>query len=238
MRSLSPVRKRSLKPEMMDCPDLHPHLHEHALKGLRRINLMSQAAPQIFNVLKNFSLKYGPLKILDVATGAGDVPIQLWELARHKGLAFEVHACDKSETALKYAEEEARKRKTLVRFFQMDVERDSFPQEYDVIVNSLFLHHLSMLQTLRFIKKIAQAARHGIILNDLQRSLPGLVVAEAGCRLLTSSSVVHYDGPQSVRAAYTVREIRRLAERAGLRNVKIKTAWPFRYQLIWQRNDS
>lgn len=238
MATLTSIRKRSFRSEIMDDPALPPDSHEKALKGLERINWVSHAGPQIFSALKTFAKERPYLKILDVATGGGDIPIRLWELARREGLLFDVYACDKSETALQYAKDEARKRRVPVRFFQLDVSRDPFPAGFDVIVSSLFLHHLSLLATRRFLKNIAAASRQGFILNDLQRTLPGLVAAEAGCRLLSSSPVVRQDGPQSVRAAYTMPEIRRLAQQAGLEHVSIQTCWPFRYQMIWKRHDS
>lgn len=231
------LKKRFLSPELMDDPALPSAPHEQALKGLERINAVSLAGPQIFKALKSFAKERRYLKILDVATGGGDIPIRLWELSRREGFLFDVYACDKSDTALEYAKDQARKRRVPVRFFQLDVERDPLPQGFDVIVSSLFLHHLSLLAGRRFLKNLSTAARQGFILNDLMRTLPGFVAAKAGCHLLSASRVVHQDGPQSVRAAFTLREIKHLAFRAGLRNARVQTSWPFRYQLVWKRDD-
>ena len=52
---------------------------------------------------------------------------------------------------------------------------------------------------------MADAAGRIVLVNDLVRSLPGfLLLAYPAPRLLTTSAVVHYDGPQSVRAAFTL----------------------------------
>ena len=78
------------------------------------------------------------------------------------------------------------------------------------------------------------AARRLLLVNDLERSLVGLLLAVAGTRLLTRSPVVHYDGPWSVAAAFTVAEARRLARAAGLAGARVTRCWPWRWQLTWR----
>lgn len=50
--------------------------------------------------------------------------------------------------------------------------------------------------------------------------------------VLSRSKVVHFDGPQSVRAAFTLPEIRSLATRAGLQDIELRTSWPCRFVLV------
>jgi hypothetical protein len=66
------------------------------------------------------------------------------------------------------------------------------------------------------------------------RCRAGWLAAWAGTRLLTRSPVVHFDGPQSVRAAWTESELRQLARDAGLAEDQtcLERAWPFRMTLI------
>lgn len=67
----------------MDQPDLSPAKHRAALAGLSRINWFSRSDaifwPGIARLATNSPV---PLRILDVATGAGDVPIRLWKRAQ------------------------------------------------------------------------------------------------------------------------------------------------------------
>jgi len=76
-----------------------------------------------------------------------------------------------------------------------------------------------------------------VLINDLVRARSGLILAYVATRLLTSSRVVHADGPQSVRAALTLNEVRALAERAGLDNCSLVRRWPCRFLLTWMRNN-
>ena len=71
--------------------------------------------------------------------------------------------------------------------------------------------------------------------SDLDRSVSGLLLAHLACRLLTTSGVVHTDGPRSVRAAFTLPEARELARRAGLEGAEFRRNWPCRWLLSWSR---
>ena len=74
-----------------------------------------------------------------------------------------------------------------------------------------------------------------MLVNDLERSDLGLALAHIAVRLLTTSDVVHVDGPRSVESAFTRKEALDLAERAGLHGAVAKWRWPFRYLLKWSR---
>src|ERR1700680_3299509 len=83
-----------------------------------------------------------PLQILDLATGAADIPIKLWRRARRAGLNCLVDACDVSPVALEHARKNAEHAGADVHFFEHDVLAGPFPREYDAVTCSLFLHHL------------------------------------------------------------------------------------------------
>lgn len=230
------IKKRRLEPEEMDSPDLDPGLHFEALKGLVFLNGWSLSGREMYFSLRRFEV--GPdaeLRILDLASGGGDVPISVARRALRQGLRWNVHGCDRSETAAAYAAAEAVKKKIPMRFFSLDVQTEKIPSDYDILTNSLFLHHLSRTETIRFLKKMAASARRGIVIHDLERSGIGLLLAFVMGRLVTRSKIVHQDAPQSVRAAYTLNEIRRLAAKAGLAGAVIERCWPFRYRLIWRK---
>ena len=52
-----------------------------------------------------------------------------------------------------------------------------------------------------------------LVVNDLRRTRWGEQLVTLGCRLLTRSSIVQVDGPQSARAAFSLAELERLAQR-------------------------
>src|SRR5262249_1666656 len=105
----------------------------------------------------------------------------------------------------------------------------------DILLCSLFLHHLEESQAIDLLKRMATATGRMILINDLVRGPFGFSLAYVGTRVLSRSPIVHADGPQSVAAAFTVQEMRQLAERAGLEHATVARRWPFRMLLEWNK---
>ena len=221
----------------MDDPALEPAPHADALKALARINWLSGSDRILWKPLRTLarSVHGRTLRVLDVATGGGDVPIRLWQRALNAGLSLEFHGTDVSSTALRVAEEQSRAAGAPILFFRTDVHSDGLPGGFDVIMCSLFLHHLSNEQALVILQKMRQSAGHMVLVNDLRRSVAGLFLAWMGTRVLTKSPVARVDGPLSVRAAFTTSEVRALAAKAGMANAEVRRRWPCRFLLTWRR---
>ncbi len=217
--------------ELMDDPNLDLSSHEQALKGLERINSVTGIGQKIW-VEITATFKDGPLRILDIATGAGDLPIALAVQSKKSNRTTSISACDISEDALSYAKKKAVENKVNIHFFKLDVHQDSIPSGYDVITSNLFLHHLKDGETLQLFKKIKIARPKLILLQDLIRSYTGFVLAYLGSRIFSTSPIVHYDALQSVKAAYKVEEIIEIAKQARLNIQTVKKFWPSRYLLI------
>lgn len=223
----------------MDQPGLDRELHARALHGLARINRISGSENNLWRPIQELAAASAgrPLRILDIATGGGDVPIRLWQKARQAGFDLEIHAGDVSETALAFARRKAESVGATIAFFQVDALKDEWPAGFDVVTSSLFLHHLADDQAFLFLQRMRQAARHMALVNDLARSRWGYLAAWLGTRVLTRSDVVHIDGPRSVAAAFTLDEVRDLAERAGWNGARLRRRWPWRFLLEWRRSE-
>ncbi len=234
---LDSLRERHCQPEIMDDPKLDPAYHAQALRCLGRINWLSGSDRILWRPLKKL-IQENPgrvLRVLDVATGGGDVPIKLWQRARAAGLSLDVEGADISPTALAFARQKAEQARVDVKFFRLDVENDAIPTGYDVLTSSLFLHHLSEEQAVTLLCRMAQAAGRVVLINDLRRCRLGFMLAWLAARTLTTSSVVRVDAPRSVEAAFTLDEIRCLATDAGLEDIQIARRWPCRFLLTWRR---
>lgn len=229
---LSRLRTRERIPELMDDPALCPDAHRHALAGLARLNRVSGSAGVLWPAVRNLArgLKR-TLRVLDVATGSGDVPRGLLRRAKRAGVSLEVAGCDISPTAISTATANV----PGVRFFAHDALRDPLPHGFDVVTCSLFLHHLSGDDAVSLLARMRTAAGRLVQVNDLARSRVNFLGVWAACRLLTSSRVVRFDGPASVRSAFTPAEALALADRAGLNGATVRGRFPARFLLSWRR---
>jgi 2-polyprenyl-3-methyl-5-hydroxy-6-metoxy-1,4-benzoquinol methylase len=237
LENMISLTHRCLQPEVMDQPDLDQVRHWHALRGLARINWLSGSAgilwPSIRRVARDSPNR--SVSILDVACGAGDVSIGLRRRLTRTGLGAQLEAADISSNALAYARRRSEAGRVPIRFFQFDALAADFPNTYDVVFSSLFLHHLSDEQAVILLQRMARAARRLVLISDLVRSRLAWTAAYLVTRTLTTSDVVHTDGPLSVRAAFTPDEALALAHRAGLQGATVIRRWPFRFLLTWRR---
>ncbi len=236
MPVLASLDRRNRIPELMDEPGLDPQKHRQALTALARINRLSRSAAILWPEIANLAsrLKGQPLRLLDVATGSGDIPRGLLRRAKSSGISLSIDACDISPTAIENATAQAAE--TGIRFFTHDVLRDPFQGEYDVVICSLFLHHLSENEAITVLRRMQEATHDLVLVNDLERSRLGFGLAWLGCHVLTRSPIVHFDGPASVRSAFTLPEAKALAEVAGLNEVRIGRRWPCRYLLTGRKH--
>ena len=238
MESFLRARSRIREPELMDDPLLERGRHEAALRGLSWLNYLSGSARIIWPPLAALARQLGrqQLRVLDVATGAGDVPVRLWRMARRAGLHLEIHGLDVSPRAVEFAARRAAAEQAAIHFSVLDVLAGSLPGGFDVVTCSLFLHHLAEEQAVLLLQAMANATKHLVLVNDLRRSAAGLAVTRLAAWILSGSDVVRVDGPRSVRAAFTVHEAAALARAAGLKGAIVERHWPLRFLLSWQRS--
>ncbi|QGQ22413.1 methyltransferase domain-containing protein [Gimesia benthica] len=229
---------RQREPELMDQPGLSDAEHGSALTGLSRVNWFSRSSSIFWGPLSKLAqtIDQRPVKILDIASGGGDVSIDLAMRARQTGLDIEISGCDISEYAVRHATERAQQKGLeKIHFFQSDIFQEPAERRYDLVMCSLFLHHLDEPQAVQLMQWMSESTRHLLLINDLRRTRLGYWLAWCGCRLLTRSPIVHTDGPISVAAAFSIDETEQLARQAGLNQVQISRHWPQRFLLEWSR---
>ena len=163
----------------------------------------------------------GPVRLLDVGTGAADIPVALtrapgpWSQVR-------VTATDSRPEILAAA---ARLSPELlgpgpVTLAEADGRSLPFPDgAFDVAHASLVLHHLSREDAVAFLGELRRVARIGVVVNDLARSRLNWLGAWLLLHASTRNPWTLHDGVLSVRRAWTVDEARALAVEAGLRPI-------------------
>ena len=213
--------KRVLEPEVMDT-------EEDALEY--------EAIPndEVNDAFTNelLRLRPNPLKSVDLGTGPGHIPI----LLARKHRTVQVIGLDLSLSMLKLA----RKRLELagvsdrVQFVAMDIKNTSLDSNcYDLVFSNSIVHHIAEPRSV-FIEAKRLSKRDGLIFfKDLLRPES----LEEVDRLVDTYAT---DGTQyqrelfrnSLRAALTVREVRQIADEAGLRPAEVKQTSDRHWTLI------
>lgn len=243
------LKSRHLVPEQMDDPNLPASDHQLALRGLRRINRFSGTVSYLSSTILDLARQEArvctvpasgemPWVLLDIGCANGENLIALYRKLA-KRISIRCIGWDISPYAIQSAKEQALSSglsEEQVRFEVVDAlgPIDPAPQA-DIVMNSLFMHHFEESAVVRLLTRSAQLARVAVVADDLNRTQLGWFLAKTGCWLLSRSPVVHFDGPQSVRAAFSCAEIASIAERAGLVDARLKKHWPERYALVWRR---
>ena len=173
------------------------------------------------------------LRVLDVGTGAGDIPELLTRWGRRRGVRLAIVAVDNHRGVLQYmhAVQPPRSDITLV---QADGVCLPFrAQTFDVVVCSTMLHHLDWSQGIALLQSMTAVARYGVVVNDLVRSRLHYYAARLVLPVVARHPVTRHDGTLSVLRAYSVEEVREMARLAGLKRARVYMALGYRFVLVY-----
>lgn len=220
-------------PELMDRPGLDRALLREELRSLESFNRRLGGHQLVLQYVKRFVGSTGAsLSILDLGTGAADIPRAIVSWARQRQLPAIITAVDGNPEILQIAQELCRGWPE-IRLEQHDLRALPYAGEgFDLVLCSQALHHFGSADAISILRRIHALARCGYIVNDLRRNWLAIWSMELLARTLVRSAVARNDAPQSCRAAFTVRELRGLAEQAGLNNFRVdRHHWFFRMVL-------
>jgi 2-polyprenyl-3-methyl-5-hydroxy-6-metoxy-1,4-benzoquinol methylase len=229
------LSRRHRQPEIMDAPGLPAARLVETLKGLRLVNSVTQSSRLMWPDLVAAARRHQgeTLRVLDVACGGGDLLITLARWVAKASLDVELAGCDASEEAVAFAREEAARAGARIAFFHLRVGADPLPDGYDMIMSTLFLHHLDENDAIAFLREGAAKARDRLVIQDILRSRLSYWFARLGTRLLLLNDICRLDGRTSVEGAFTRDEAREMANAAGLKDAEIAPRFPFRYLIRW-----
>lgn len=192
------------------------------LRDLRRVNRLFGGAALSVRALRHLATTQGSaLRILDVGTGAADIPLAL-VAAQGPWRSIRVTAVDSRPEIVAAAR---RVSPELARTDEIELAvgdgralryRD---HAFDVGHASMVLHHLDPPEAVPFLRELGRVSRLGVVINDLARGTLPWLGAWLALHALTRNPFTLHDGPLSVRRAYTAGEARAMFEEAGLRPI-------------------
>jgi SAM-dependent methyltransferase len=201
------------------------------LRNLRQLNRYFGSYALVRPFLRRWIKRGDVLRVVDLAAGSGDIPRLVADHARRVGARVTVTAVDQQPATLEIA-----RRLSVdyaqIEFVQGDVLTVELPAPFDLVLCSLALHHFSDEAAVQLLARARELSRRFVLVADLRRGL----LATVGVYLLTAlifrEPMTRTDGRLSAQRAFSFREMRALAERAGWRNFGHRR-FRFARQAIW-----
>jgi ubiquinone/menaquinone biosynthesis C-methylase UbiE len=173
-----------------------------------------------------------PERLLDVGCGSGDIARALLARARAHRRPLDIVGLDASETVLAIARARSAAEPSL-RFVRGDARSLPFDDgAFDVATCNLALHHFEPDAAVAVLAELRRVARARPIVCDLERSRIAYTAATLFARFIARNRLTKNDAPLSVKRAYTVREVERLARAAGWRRPVVRRVPFFRLLLV------
>ncbi|HEX8162172.1 MAG TPA: methyltransferase domain-containing protein [Pyrinomonadaceae bacterium] len=224
---------RSYELEHLDKGDYTPEEYEGCLVELRRINewlgdasaLRRSLLPEIARAgLKSFSL-------LDVGAGSGYLLRVAARAARERNLTARLTGLELGARAARAITEESREFPE-ISSVRGDATRLPFADDsFDYASCSLFTHHFGDEGVVAVVGEMARVARRRVFVIDLHRHALAYLLYTTVGKIFLHNRLIREDGALSIRRGFRPGELRELARRAGLTEIKVRRRFPFRLVL-------
>lgn len=217
---------------MLDRPQtkITPEL-EASLESLRGLNKFFGSYRLVRFFLSRWLTQPRTYRILDLATGSGDIPRMIVRWTRERGISVKIDAVDLQPSTL----EIARKRSAdfpEIEFIRADARQYCDAMTYDLVCCSLALHHFSEMDAIKILRRACEMSHDKVLIADLERSWTTWMCVYFVTAFIYSDPMTQYDGRLSVRRAFSFNELDQLAHEAGWRNFGHCRFLPAR-QALW-----
>ena len=101
-------------------------------------------------------------------------------------------------------------------------------KSFDLVITSLFLHHLSDSQIVSVLDEMARVSNGKVVAIDLHRHRIAYFLYRLMCRTFGISRMVLEDGSLSVRRGFLPKEFQEIGNRARFSSVSVTRSAPFR----------
>jgi len=200
--------------ELLDDPDADPAAVTLSLRNVTRANRWFGGAAAVRYGLRRLlrDLPPGrPLTLLDLGTGAGDLPRHAVAWARRRGYALRPLGLELSRPAAALAASAG---------IPCAVACAGAPplreRSVDIVLVSQVAHHFTSESAMRLFHTCNALARVGVVIADLRRGRLAPLAFRVGATALGFDPVTKADGLTSIRRGYTSGELRELLLAAGV----------------------
>jgi ubiquinone/menaquinone biosynthesis C-methylase UbiE len=217
--------------ELLDDPSADPGVVRSSLRHIARSNrwLGGRAAVRFGLARALESVHRGEtVSLLDVGTGAGDLPLDARRWGERRGIRIQPLGLDRSITAAALARENGVV--SLVGCAGTLPVRD---RSVDLVLVSQVMHHLRRDAAVRLLLECNRVARRAVIVTDLERARVAVAGFWVVSRMLNFDAATQADGITSVRRGYRLKEFTDLFREAGVRAVTYRRLG-YRLVAVWR----
>jgi len=219
------------EPEMMDRPQPVSAELERDLLNIRRFNRYFGSHRLVLRFIRRWIRRGNPVRVVDLATGSGDIPRLIVDHARNIGAKVEIDALDRQSATLEIARKLSAGYPE-ISYVEANLLEWQLSDRYDIVLCSLVLHHFSDEDAVRVLQRCRELAQRFVLVSDLRRGF----LAAAGVYLLTAlifrEPMTRYDARLSAARAFSFAELGELARKAGWTKFGHKK-FRFARQAIW-----
>jgi SAM-dependent methyltransferase len=213
--------------EWMDEPCSYEDFRRCVL-DLGQVNRLTLAYRPTLHFLDRILAKHPPthpLRIVDVGSGGGDMLRRIERWAHHRRVAVQLTGIDLNPHAARAAQEFT-PTTSAIEFITGDA--FSYDQPIDIVLSSLFTHHLATPEIIHFLAWSDATARLGWFINDLAREDLPYRLFGPWARIMRWHRFVVHDGPVSFRRAFRESDWLRMLSAAGVNGATLKRWTPAR----------
>jgi len=226
--------KRTFDPavlEMMDRPQpVSPEL-ERDLERIRQLNRWFGSYRLVLGFLRRWIKPGARMRIVDLATGSGDIPRLIANNGRKIGARVEIDALDRQPATLEVATKLSAGYPEIC-YHETNILEWNSAQAYDVVLCTLALHHFSDEDAVTVLRRCRELSRRFVLVSDLRRGFFLRVGVYFLTALIFREPMTRYDARLSAVRAFSFSEMRDLAVRAGWKDFGHKR-FRFARQAIW-----
>lgn len=231
--------RRSFELEHLDKGDYTPEEYEGCLVELRRINRFLGDRSALKRTLLSGERRIigDSVSVLDVGAGSGELLRAIsTHLSRQSGCAARLLVgLDFNKRSAASILEES-KNHAEIASVRGDALRLPFADgAFDYTICSLFTHHFRDDGVIAVLREMARVARHGVFVIDLHRHAAAYLFYTTLGRLVLRNRLVREDGALSIRRGFRPMELIDLANKAELREIRVRRFFPFRLVLSGRR---
>ncbi len=193
------------------------------LKNLGQVNRLTLSYRPTLSFLDAMAAQHSgrALRIVDVGAGGGDMLRRVERWAKRRGIEVRLTGIDLNPYAARAAQEFTPP-SSAIQWISGDA--FTYAEPVDVVLSSLFTHHLEEPEIVRFLAWSEAVAQRGWFVNDLCREATPYRLFGLLATTMRWHRFVQHDGPVSFRRSFREEDWARMLSAAGIRAAEVRLA--------------